>query len=183
MSWSEASTTTGFYSGMNYSVSELGGFAGQVLSEGTGRAAIGRQKDEEAKKKAEAEKKKAEAEAAKNKSGQNVPPVSAAEGFVNALGAGLIRIKNDLEKLWNGLTGDGFNTNDELKQMEEGKKQAIAAALGEWDKMKTQDMSQDILSNFNADSREVTDAKIQAMRDACKWQVDFPRLRKIVFPQ
>ncbi|HOQ78593.1 MAG TPA: hypothetical protein PLB65_08430 [Candidatus Cloacimonas sp.] len=27
-------------------------------------------------------------------------------------------------------------------------------------------MSQDILSNFNADSREVTDAKIQAMRDA-----------------
>ncbi|HOU85870.1 MAG TPA: hypothetical protein PK158_13600, partial [Spirochaetota bacterium] len=88
------------------------------------------------------------------------------EGFVNALGAGLIRIKNDLEKLWNGLTGDGFNTNDELKQMEEGKKQAIAAALGEWDKMKTEDMSQDILSNFNADTREVTDAKIQAMRDA-----------------
>ena len=84
MSWSQASTTTGFYSGMNYSVSELGSFAGQVLSEGTGRAAIGRQKDEEAKK-------KAEAEAAKNKSGQNVPPSSAAEGFVNALGAGLIR--------------------------------------------------------------------------------------------
>ena len=144
---------------MNYSVSELGGFAGSALAELTGRADIGRQKDEEAKK-------KAEAEAAKNKSGQNVPPVSAAEGFVNALGAGLIRIKNDLEKLWNGLTGDGFNTNDELKQMEEGKKQAIAAALGEWDKMKTEDMSQDILSNFNADSREVTDAKLQAMRDA-----------------
>ena len=34
---------------MNYTVSELGGFAGQVLSEETGRAAIGRQKEEEAK--------------------------------------------------------------------------------------------------------------------------------------
>jgi len=118
MSWSQASTTTGFYSGMNYTVSELGGFAGQVLSEGTGRAAIGRQKDEEAKK-------KAEAEAAKNKSGQNVPPSSAAEGFVNALGAGLIRIKNDLKDLWDGLTnfgerlgnlvtGNGFNTDKEI---------------------------------------------------------------------
>ena len=31
MSWSDASTTTGFYSGMNYTVSELGGFAGQGL--------------------------------------------------------------------------------------------------------------------------------------------------------
>ena len=125
MSWSQASTTTGFYSGMNYSVSELGGFAGSALAELTGRADIGRQKDEEAKKKAEAEKKKAEAEAAKNKSGQNVPPSSAAEGFVNALGAGLIRIKNDLKDLWDGLTnfgerlgnlvtGNGFNTDKEI---------------------------------------------------------------------
>ena len=31
MSWSEASNVTGFYSGMNYSVSELGGFAGTAL--------------------------------------------------------------------------------------------------------------------------------------------------------
>jgi len=120
MSWSQASTTTGFYSGMNYSVSELGGFAGSALAELTGRADIGRQKDEEARK-------KAEAEAAKNKSGQNGPPVSAAEGFVNALGAGLIRIKNDLKDLWDGLKGigesvgnlvggKGFNTDAELTE-------------------------------------------------------------------
>ena len=120
MSWSDASTTTGFYSGTGYQVSELGGFAGQVLSEATGRADIGRQKAEEAKK-------KAEAEAAKNKSGQNVPPSSAGEGFVNALGAGLIRIKNDLKDLWNGLKGigesvgnlvggKGFNTDAELTE-------------------------------------------------------------------
>jgi len=104
--------------GTNYSVSELGGFAGSALAELTGRADIGRQKDEEAKK-------KAEAEAAKNKSGQNGPPVSAAEGFVNALGAGLIRIKNDLKDLWDGLKGigesvknwsddKGFMTDDEV---------------------------------------------------------------------
>ncbi len=30
MSWSDASTTTGFYSGMNYSVSDLGGFTGSL---------------------------------------------------------------------------------------------------------------------------------------------------------
>ena len=30
MSWSEASTTTGFYSGMNYSASDLGGFTGSL---------------------------------------------------------------------------------------------------------------------------------------------------------
>jgi|GEM_PF-1365384 len=157
---------------MNYSVSELGGFAGQVLSEGTGRAAIGRQKDEEARKKAEAEKKKAEEAAKKNgDTGQS------GEGFINALGAGLIRIKNDLKDLWDGLKGigesvgnlvggKGFNTDAELEQMEINKQIAVAAAMGEYSKTKSKDMADQILADFNKDSREVTDAKRQVMVDA-----------------
>ncbi|MBP9024278.1 MAG: cell envelope integrity protein TolA [Spirochaetes bacterium] len=49
------------------------------------------------------------------------------EGFINALGAGLIRIKNDLKDLWDGLKGigesvgnlvggKGFNTDAELTE-------------------------------------------------------------------
>jgi len=85
--------------GTNYSVSELGGFAGSALAEATGRADVGRQKDKEARE-------KAEREAAKNKgdTGQS------GEGFINALGAGLIRIKNDLKDLWDGIGGIASRT-------------------------------------------------------------------------
>ncbi len=99
------------------------------------------------------------------------------EGFVNALGAGLIRIKNDLKDLWDGLKGlgesvgnlvggKGFNTDAELEQMEINKQIAVAAAMGEYSKTKSKDMADQILADFNKDSREVTDAKRQVMIDA-----------------
>ena len=65
------------------------------------------------------------------------------------------------------MKGEAFErANDELRQMEEGKKQAIAAALGEYNKSKSKDLGNQIAADFWKDSREVTDAKIEAMREA-----------------
>ncbi|MBP8084187.1 MAG: hypothetical protein KAZ87_13395 [Spirochaetes bacterium] len=158
--------------GMNYSVSELGGFAGQTLAELTGREDVGREKINEEKRKAQEAAEKAE-EAAK----RNGETSQAGEGFINALGAGLIRIKNDLAGLWNSLkgigeslgnlvTGKGFNTQAELDQMEMNKQIAIAAAMGEYNKSKSKDMADQIVADFWKDSKEVTEAKRQVMKDA-----------------
>ena len=67
-------------------------------------------------------------EAEKNKG--KVPGSQAGEGLINALGAGLIRIKEDIKKFWEGLkgigesfvnlvTGKGFNTDDALNERKE----------------------------------------------------------------
>ena len=64
------------------------------------------------------------------------------------------------------LEGEAFErANDELRQMEEGKKQAIAAALGEYNRSKSKDLGelcylthiyeQDILDFFKASRRSL----------------------------
>jgi len=141
--------------GTNYSVSELGGFAGSAL--------VGYTK--ELIKKRETNKALLDMGHDTDADGNplNKDPLGGVENFLVGMYESMC---GSFSRIKNGFSGNGFNTDAELDQMEKNKQIAVAAALGEYNKSKSKDMADHILADFNKDSRDVTDAKRQAMIDA-----------------
>jgi len=127
MSWSQASTITGFYSGTGYSAADLGGFTGSLAMGAAGhfyQKRLNNQAVDEAEK---------EGRTATDAEGNPLTkdPLGKVENFLagmyESICGGMARVKGLVdgvtgavatfgEKLGNLLTGDGFNTDNEVTQ-------------------------------------------------------------------